>query len=324
MLCINPASRRTTHDTRAFGIKPGADKQRAQCCGLQPCRHSPQLYSITMFKPRYSRADYRGSSPFRRSYSPDVFLGDYKRGDFKRGDYKREDYKREDYERFQRRGDDYRRRFDFDNDRFDEDYKYAMRDYSPSRRYDSDYDSGDYWSRQQRDYMYRSREASPRRFSFGDYDDYFVRDGEEYSRYRERRGRALSRDRGRYLRASPPRRYEDEEYRQHYRLRHRSLSPVPYFGYTRVERSPEEEVRVSMRARSMTPSGRRGVSRPRIDPEHAAYAAEMSSRYRRDNERRRELYKEAEKIRSPPETERVATEETKAMEEKAARESPRA
>lgn len=253
-----------------------------------------------MFKPRYSRADYYSSSPFGRSYSREM-------SPF----YSREDYKREDYERYQRRGNDYRVRFSFDNDGYAEDYNYySMRDYSPMR-FAGDRDADDYWMRRQRDYAYRAREESPRRFSSRDYDHYVSRDNEEYAQFREERGRSLSRNRGRYYHSmssfSPrrfadcsPGRYEDEMYRHRYRMRHRSLSPVPYVGFSRMERSPDEEVHVSVRARSMTPASRRGVAWSEFHPEDAGFGPRMMYRSRRDNHKRHEFYKESEKVHSSP------------------------
>jgi len=192
------------------------------------------------------------------------------------------------------------------------------RDYGLYRRDCSPYRYGSYRSDFPRDFQaamdfkreYRMmRDCSPmwrRRFA-GDYDDCFDYDRDcyagEFDRV-ERRSRAMSRGRSRFdSRPSmamhmmdadcSPSRYE--EYRRQHRMRHRSLSPVPFYGYSTMDRTPEERHEVSevrVRARSLSPAGRRVgfmTPRDRMSRGDMTPRMDMASRVRRDNERRSEF-----------------------------------
>lgn len=148
---------------------------------IQRARLKPSAsIAVGMLKPHFSKAEFFTRTPFPRFFPPNRrrFPGDYNASD---------------YERLQHHDSDNRGPFDLDTDRLALDNSYMPRDYSPTHPMD-EVGEEDFWSRRQHNYVYRRREASPRRILAGDYDGYWARDGEEYRRYREGRGRIMSRD----------------------------------------------------------------------------------------------------------------------------------
>ncbi|XP_043193368.1 uncharacterized protein LOC122365852 [Amphibalanus amphitrite] len=210
--------------------------------------------------------------------------------------------------------DDYRQRRDCDRCPQRDYDRYPQRDYNsprpgPSRSVD-DGNSGDYnrsGDHRRSKNLYNSGDC----WRSGDYSrsgDYYRRDFEDYlspddtepGRFSDRNCRAPSTDQERRRRAAtaadrsskreaalspsrPSRRAEEQ----------RSLSPVPYFGYSTLGGAPRQEptdTRIgdsSSGPKHSADAMHRRYNR-RMGGSYAGYASEMASRFRRDNDRRQQ------------------------------------